>query len=672
MSTETTSVDAPLAVEDLDSADILAVLKARFQHERISQHFNLASDYDFVGSRLRVHSDNSLFLTFSVKEAGPLGAREARVIYRLLVLLGARDEQEYSDDLRLDLSELADKFNIDRTIVWSSNMIPATVTRLLKRQNVEIICLTQTERRKQNALPFFLPLPQKTHEYDVTVNAIADLLTRRLKKLFHLVLSEVAAPIYDSLYGKDKVATLEMMRWEEDEVARIAQHLKSSGRSGLAVDVGCGTGRHTFPLADAFKEVFAFDFSPKMIKQTKSEKKRLDNRNISFEVIDIEYEDVPPEHVLTATGDGRVDLVLASFGMGSFVEDTAQLLRRFHKWLRPGGYVILSFYNADALLLNVKPTWRDTSLAAHLDVETKTLRVELGDETVFHIFCQPYSEAIRAKVNAIFEVERISSFPSIMALMPNGLLTNDLAAALFSHVDRVLAAEWELQRLVSEVARCVGSDDYALKLLSRIEEILISKGMETPKQLGYYVMVVARKGGSEGEGFARVMALLKRNECDHSVISHAPVQSVSDVVNEIGEFRGQMVKTVIFKHRPSKRLYAVVLFAERRVDKKAIAEQLGLKPGSFVYASEKDVLRLGFPLGGLAPFGFDPSSNIVGLVDEEILETESEWLYSRIGDNSKTLKIRASDFKRMVEYRKIRIQSTRNAEKYSTPQKLDR
>ncbi len=649
------SIPSAVRVDDLSSSDVLLVLKARFQHERISQYFNVADGYEFAGSRIHVTPGNSLLLSFTAK--ADKGSRKPvpPVAYRLLFLLDLRRERDYRDELRIDLSDLSEKFNVDRTIVWSATSITSTVLRVLKRQSIEVVYITEEEWRRQNAIPFFLPLRQRSHEYDVAVNSAADLLIRRLKKLFHLVLSEVAAPIYDSLYGKERVATREMMAWEQEEVDRIAKHLCRLGRNRLAVDVGCGTGRHTFPLADSFAEVYAFDFSPRMIEQARDLKRRKDRQNIVFDTIDIEYEDVPIERVMSTKGEGRADLVLASFGMGSFIEDTMQLIRRFHGWLRPGGYALFSFYNAASLLMNVTPNWRDTSLSAHLDAENKTLRVELDTETVFHIFCQPYTQEVLAKIKAVFDVEGISTFPSIMALMPNSLLANDIAASVFRKVDRFLASEWNIRSLLSVMTRHSSSDEEVLGLLAQLENILVS---EQPAQVGYYVLVVARKGGAEVDGHSRVLALLARQHAEYEIIEHPPVQSVRDVIREIGEFKGRMVKTVIFKHRPSKRLVAVVVLAERRVDKKAIAKSLGFTSGQFVYAPEKDVLRLGFPLGGLAPFGFSPGVEVDCFVDADIPKTRRQWLFCGAGDNTRTLKIRANDFKVLIaDYQQIALNS---------------
>lgn len=631
-----------MEITELASADVLRVLMARMQHERITQNLTIETDYGFPGKQLNVSPSNSMLLSFADRTGRPNG-----IAYRLLFILSLRSETVFNDELRDELHTARTTLNAHRMIVWSAVSLPTELSRALKRLAIEPLYLTPHEHQNQKAIPFFLPLRDKSHEYDVMVNATADLLTKRLKKLFHLVLSEIAAPKYDTMYGKQKVATREMMQWEEDEVVEVAKRLKACGRDGLAVDVGCGTGRHTFPLSEYFKEVYAFDFSPRMIAQAVEHKKKVDDKKIFFETLDIEYEPVPSGRVLDEQGQGKADLVLASFGMGSFVEDTVTLLRKFHGWLKPGGFLIISFYNADALLLNVKTNWRDTSLSAHLDRESKTLCVELDDETLFHIFCQPYSKDVLGQIKGVFQVDRVSTFPSLMALMPNSLFSTEMAARVFKRVDRILGSEWQIRQILQELIRRNAGDP---TIAQPVEKLLTLFRTDSNSPTGYYSLVVGRKVGAEVNGLDRVEFALSEAGCQgYEFIEHAHVQNVADVIREIGDFRDRMVKTVVFKYRPTKTLFVIVLFSHKRIHKNRLAESLGLSPGPFVYAPETDVLRLGFHLGALAPFGFATKSQIRLIIDTEIIADRKRVLYCGCGDNMKTLKIRASDFKRIVE-----------------------
>jgi prolyl-tRNA editing enzyme YbaK/EbsC (Cys-tRNA(Pro) deacylase)/2-polyprenyl-3-methyl-5-hydroxy-6-metoxy-1,4-benzoquinol methylase len=520
------------------------------------------------------------------------------------------------------LQNVAHKDNIDKLILWTCRELSNTVVRALKAVGVDTIFLREKEFERLKTISNFVPLKHSDYDYLVTLNVTADLLLRRLKKLFHLVLSEVAAPIYDALYGKAKVATVETMKYEEEIVKAISSKLVEQERNGKAVDAGCGTGRHTFPLAMNFDRVYAFDLSPKMVDEARKIKKGGDITNILFSEADFEYEaELAHEADFYDANGGKIDLIVASFGFGSFIEDTLTMLRRFFRWLRDDGYLILSFYNKESILLQVTPNWRDTSLSAHLDSESQTLKVELSPTAVFHIYCKPYSQFILRDIKGVFDVEGVHFFPTAMALLPNSLLGNPLAANLFAFVDRALAENKEFP-------------------------------------YGHYVTIVAKKTHLDVSGFERVKALLDDSNSRYELLSHLPVRSIANVRREIGDKPNAMIKSVVFKDRPNKdNLIIIVLLAEKRVDKRLLAKELGISSGRFVYAPEKDVVKLGFPLGGLAPFGFAHGLNIELLIDKDILDSSEEWFYMGVGDNRKTLKIHSSDFKKLVQdYKTISLE----------------
>ena len=148
------------------------------------------------------------------------------------------------------------------------------------------------------------------------------------------------------------------------KVLKVIKKIKKQNRK-IAVDIGCGTGRHSFILSKEFESVYGIDFSPKMIEVAERKKRERDINNIKFSIADLEYEEISDERNFY----GKVDLIVASFGMGSFMEDTPKMLRGFYDWLKPGGYLFLSFYNGNSILENIVPNWRDTSLSAHLDID---------------------------------------------------------------------------------------------------------------------------------------------------------------------------------------------------------------------------------------------------------------------------------------------------------------
>ena len=600
-------------IRNLQSGDIVNILRKRFEIERISRYFKVV-DYKYRGVSIQITGGNSIMMEFpTLQKEFPDYYPSAS--YKLLLLLNLRTEKSFNDDLKLEIQNISRKDNVDQIIIWSCEQVQPSIIQSLKNINTDIIYIRPEEIDKLKSISHFIPTSQRDYDYAVAVNTIADLLLKRLKKLFHLVLSEVAAPIYNKLYGKTKVATSAMMQFEESLLEKLIEDMTNNGRTGKAVDVGCGTGRHSFPLARHFKEVYAFDFSPRMIEQAKQEKQRQNITNIFFSVADLEYEEIIDERAFYQ----EADLVLASFGLASFIEDTSQMLRRFYNWMKEDAYLVLSFYNRQSLILQVTPNWRDTSLSAHLDVENNTLRVELSPESIFYIFCKPFSRVVRGAINSVFEIEAIYTYPTLMSLMPNDLLEHPLANKLFSYLDGHVA----------------NHPDFFL---------------------GYYVTVIARKGKVNLDGFNRIKRILDSGQCRYELIEHLPVLSIEDVKRELGyQYRG-MVKTVIFEDRPTGKFIAVLLLAEKRVGKERIADALKVAKSRIVYAPEKEVIKLGFPLGGIAPFGFDESLEIQGFVDDDIYNLTEEWLYMGAGDNRKTLKLKTQDFLGIVKnYQRIKL-----------------
>jgi ubiquinone/menaquinone biosynthesis C-methylase UbiE len=443
------------------------------------------------------------------------------------------------------------------------------------------------------------------------INLIAERLIKRLRKMFHLVLSEIAAPIYEAYYSNAKIATREFMEFEEEKLNKLVKKLKVQGRNGIAIDVGCGTGRHTFPLSRHFETVFAYDFSPNMINEANKIRKDNDIRNIFFLINDFEYEKLIDENRFY----GECDLIVASFGMASFIEDTSSMLRRFYDWLKPGGYIFLSFYNGDAVTFNVTPSWSNASLAAQIDRDNNSLEVHLTPKTRFNIFCKVFDTGVEGAINRIFNVEAIVTYPMVMAILPNNLLENEFARSSFVAADRALADTQNSSH-------------------------------------GYYTMVVAQKSDREIYGYTNVERILQMCNADYEMIQHAPVLSFEDVKKEIGYFPKCMIKTILINARKIDRFIAVLLQAEKRLDMDKLAELLGVNRYHINFASEKEILTIGFPLGGIAPFGFESNDNILKFVDTGIITHRCKWLYTGTGDNRKTLKIKRQDFLKIIaDYR---------------------
>jgi SAM-dependent methyltransferase len=150
----------------------------------------------------------------------------------------------------------------------------------------------------------------------------------------HLQLSEAAAINYDETYSIGNFATNIYMDFEIRLINKLA--LRAPDRN-LAVDLGCGTGRYSYVLAEQFNQVYAYDFSPKMIEVANANKIRRRVDNIFFAVRDVEREPLNLQA-------GSASFVISTFGMGSFVEDIEALFQRVSSMLKPQGVAIFSFY----------------------------------------------------------------------------------------------------------------------------------------------------------------------------------------------------------------------------------------------------------------------------------------------------------------------------------------
>jgi ubiquinone/menaquinone biosynthesis C-methylase UbiE len=593
----------------LNISHVVTTIKTKFEVEGLLNRFFEMKPYQVTGfSGLScLNAQNAILLEFATPYEEFPTLYKAHV-YRLLIIFSLYEESEFSPSLQQAIARLQYRDNIDRIVLWSTVEIAQDTLQSLKKIPADVIFIDiplHEEIHKTKSVSFFIPIEGGDLTYSLTINIIAERLIKRLRKMFHLVLSEISAPIYDAHYAKAKIATHEAMEFEEEKLIRLIKRIKAIGRDKIAIDIGCGTGRHSFVLARHFETVYAYDFSTSMIFQANGVKREKDIRNLFFAVNDFEYEKLADEDQFY----GQCDLILASFGMGSFIEDTASMLRQFYEWLKPGGYIFLSFYNANAITLNVAPLWRDTSLAAQIDKDNHSLQVNLTPKTQFNIFCKLFDEGVEGEINKIFNIESITTYPMIMALLPNSLLENEFAHLTFTAADKTLAEQGEN---------------------------------------GYYATIIASKATQEVSGYRNVTRLLAQFNATHEIIEHVPVLSMPEVQEAIGYFPNCMIKTILLHNRKTKEYIAILLPAEKRVDKSQIARMLEVSSYQIKFATEKEVLRLGFPVGGIAPFGFEEEEPVVKWVDAAILDYDCPWFYTGIGDNRKTLKIARSDFLAMI------------------------
>ena len=98
---------------------------------------------------------------------------------------------------------------------------------------------------------------------------------------------------------------------------------------GRLLDLACGPGRVSLPIADRFAEVWAFDLEPEMIEAGRREAARLGITNVRWSVGRAEMFDAP-----------RAAFDLVTIGEAFHRLDRPRVARLAFGWLRPGGALV--------------------------------------------------------------------------------------------------------------------------------------------------------------------------------------------------------------------------------------------------------------------------------------------------------------------------------------------
>jgi SAM-dependent methyltransferase len=98
------------------------------------------------------------------------------------------------------------------------------------------------------------------------------------------------------------------------------------------VDLGCGNGQLSLPLARRGAHVLAVDISTRMIESVK--------RRAAAEGLEIQTQAVPAQELTIAPGS--VDVVVSNYAMHHLYDDEKRaVLAAALTWLRPGGRVVI-------------------------------------------------------------------------------------------------------------------------------------------------------------------------------------------------------------------------------------------------------------------------------------------------------------------------------------------
>lgn len=225
----------------------------------------------------------------------------------------------------------------------------------------------------------------------------------------HIALSDSEAELYDEEYAENNYQTRQYMKFEEGILLNVVSQVLDTG---LAIDLGCGTGRDLFKYADKFDSVIGWDFSEKMIEVTARKAKENGYSNVIAEVRDVEKEG------FAGIKTGSVGFINAGFGMGSFIRDLPKFTCDVHRVLSDGGTFMTTFYNKDSIV-----QFMDSKcFAAIPDVENNTLTVDTGNNQ-FVIPCISYTvNELKDIFSKQFEITALYTYPTISTIVSNGVL----------------------------------------------------------------------------------------------------------------------------------------------------------------------------------------------------------------------------------------------------------
>ncbi len=107
----------------------------------------------------------------------------------------------------------------------------------------------------------------------------------------------------------------------------------AAGTGTRVVDIGCGTGSLSLPLAEAGAEVLAVDISPAMIERVEAAAREKGLANLAGVARPVEELDLP---------EASVDLVVSNYALHHLRDpDKARLVATALRWLRPGGRLVI-------------------------------------------------------------------------------------------------------------------------------------------------------------------------------------------------------------------------------------------------------------------------------------------------------------------------------------------
>lgn len=156
--------------------------------------------------------------------------------------------------------------------------------------------------------------------------------------------------LFDEKYLRMFAEARPPLRTEQEVEALLALLAQYCGEPAQVLDLACGYGRITLPLAQAGHQMTGLDLSGFLLGQARAAAQQT-HAAIAWQEGDM--------RTLPADWSGRFDAVLnlfSAFGYFHEPEDNQQVLAEVARVLRPGGVFILDLAQRDAVVHNYRPT----------------------------------------------------------------------------------------------------------------------------------------------------------------------------------------------------------------------------------------------------------------------------------------------------------------------------
>ena len=118
----------------------------------------------------------------------------------------------------------------------------------------------------------------------------------------------------------------------------VIEYIEQLPKAGITADLGCGNGRHTLPLAQQSKQVYAVDFSEELLKIAQKQIESQGITNVCFLHANISTLPLQSEIIDYA-------LMIASLHNLEYKANRIKAMKELYRILKPGGTALLTVWN---------------------------------------------------------------------------------------------------------------------------------------------------------------------------------------------------------------------------------------------------------------------------------------------------------------------------------------